>query len=63
MDRWVWGKSGRKPGIYQSFDADADGTVFTTELEAGLASLLGEHDADGRGALSPDEFSTLFCEG
>jgi hypothetical protein len=48
--------------VYQSFDADADGTVSTTELEAGLASLLGEHDADGNGALSPDEFSTLFAQ-
>lgn len=47
---------------YQSFDADADGTVSTAELEAGLAWLLAEHDADGNGALSPDEFAAVFAQ-
>jgi hypothetical protein len=48
--------------VYQSFDADQDGTVSTAELEAGLAALLGEHDADGNGALSRDEFAALFAQ-
>lgn len=48
--------------VYRSFDADADGTVSTAELEAGLASLLGAHDADGNGALSSDEFAMLFAQ-
>lgn len=48
--------------VYQSFDTDADGSVSTAELEAGLAGLLAQHDADGNGALSADEFATLFAQ-
>jgi hypothetical protein len=48
--------------VYQSFDADTDGAVSTAELEAGLAGLLVQHDADGNGALSSDEFATLFAQ-
>ncbi len=48
--------------VYQSFDADEDGTVTAAEVEAGVAALHDEHDADGNGALSPDEFATLFAE-
>lgn len=48
--------------VYRSFDADADGAVSPAELEAGLAALLGAHDADGNGALSSEEFATLFAQ-
>ncbi|OHC46558.1 MAG: hypothetical protein A2092_05160 [Rhodobacteraceae bacterium GWE1_64_9] len=48
--------------VYQSFDADGDGTVSASELEAGLAAQLNEHDADGNGALSSDEFASLFAQ-
>lgn len=48
--------------LYQSFDDDEDGTVTAAELEAGIAALHTEHDADGNGALSSDEFATLFAE-
>lgn len=48
--------------VYQSFDADKDGAVSTAELEAGLAALHTEHDADGNGALSSEEFATLFAQ-
>ena len=48
--------------FYQSFDTDADGSVSTAEIEAGLAGLLAQHDADGNGALSADEFATLFAQ-
>mgnify|MGYP001187722129 FL=1 len=48
--------------VYQSFDSDEDGTVTATELEAGIAALHTEHDADGNGALSSDEFAALFAE-
>ena len=48
--------------VYQSFDADEDGTVTAAELEAGIAALHTEHDADGNGALSSDEFAALFAE-
>jgi hypothetical protein len=48
--------------VYQSFDADEDGTVTAAELEAGIAALHTEHDGDGNGALSSDEFAALFAE-
>ncbi|WP_371061435.1 EF-hand domain-containing protein [Rhodosalinus sp. 5P4] len=48
--------------VYQSFDSDEDGTVTAAELEAGIAALHTEHDADGNGALSSDEFAALFAE-
>jgi len=48
--------------VYQSFDADEDGTVTAAELEAGIAAQHTEHDADGNGALSSDEFAALFAE-
>mgnify|MGYP006295365577 FL=1 len=48
--------------VYQSFDADEDGTVTAAELEAGIAALHDTHDADGNGALSSDEFAALFAE-
>jgi hypothetical protein len=48
--------------IYQSFDADGDGTVTAAEAEAGLAALHAEYDADGDGSLSPEEFEALFAE-
>lgn len=48
--------------VYQSFDTDADGSVSNAELEAGLAGLLTQHDADGNGALSSDEFASLFAQ-
>lgn len=47
--------------VYQSFDTDGDGKVSTAEMDTGLAALLAEHDADGNGALSQDEFSGLFA--
>lgn len=46
--------------VYRSFDAD--GTVSPDELEAGLAAVHSQHDADGNGALSSDEFGALFAE-
>ena len=49
--------------VYQSFDADEDGTVTAAELEAGIAALHTEHDADGNGALSSDEFAALLRRG
>ena len=48
--------------VYQSFDTDGDGTVSPAELEAGIAALHAEHDADGNGALSSDEFAALFAQ-
>jgi len=48
--------------VTQSFDADEDGTVTAAELEAGIAALHTEHDGDGNGALSSDEFAALFAE-
>jgi hypothetical protein len=48
--------------IYQSFDADGDGTVTAADSEAGLAALHAEYDADGDGSLSPEEFEALFAE-
>jgi hypothetical protein len=48
--------------VYQSFDSDEDGTVTAAELEAGIAALHTDHDADGNGALSSDEFVALFAE-
>ncbi len=48
--------------VYQSFDADEDGTVTAAELEAGIAALHSAQDADGNGALSSDEFAALFAE-
>lgn len=48
--------------VYQSFDTDADGTVAAAELEAGIAALHKEHDADGNGALSSEEFASLFAD-
>ena len=47
--------------VYQSFDADADGTVTPAELDAGLAALHATHDADGNGTLSAEEFAELFA--
>lgn len=48
--------------MFQSFDADKDGTVTAAEAEAGVAALLATHDADKNGALSEAEFSTLFAD-
>jgi len=71
MQRGGQGSSGMGPmgmgdlagnPLYQSFDADADGTVTAAELEAGIAALHGAHDADASGALSRDEFAALLAE-
>lgn len=48
--------------VYKSFDTDADGTVSSVELEAGIANLHAKHDADGDGSLSAEEFAALFAE-
>ncbi|KAB2884704.1 MAG: calcium-binding protein [Albidovulum sp.] len=48
--------------VFQSFDADKDGTVTAAEAEAGVAALLATHDVDKNGALSEAEFSALFAE-
>lgn len=48
--------------VYQSFDADKDGTVTAAELETGLAALHAEYDADGNGMLSEGEFAALFAQ-
>ncbi len=48
--------------VFRSFDTDGDGTVTSAEGEAGIAALHARHDADGSGALSPDEFASLVGE-
>ncbi|MEW9616516.1 calcium-binding protein [Shinella sp. S4-D37] len=52
----------RENPVYKSFDADGNGTVTTTEAEAGIAALHGKHDADGDGKLSATEFEALLAE-
>lgn len=47
---------------YKSFEADADGTVGTTERGQGIAGLNGGHDAEGNGGPSPDEVAALFAQ-
>lgn len=46
--------------VFQSFDADKNGSVTTTG--AGATALLSTHDADKNGTLSQAEFATLFAE-
>lgn len=48
--------------IYQSFDADKDGTVSADELKTGIAELHAKYDADGNGSLSASEFGALHAE-
>jgi Ca2+-binding EF-hand superfamily protein len=45
--------------LFESFDADEDGTLTPDELRAGLEAQLRTYDADGDGSLSIEEFEVL----
>ncbi len=47
--------------LFQSFDADDDGTVSPEEARAGLLDQLKSHDSDSNGTLSIEEFETLHA--
>lgn len=47
--------------LFQSFDADDDGTVTPEEARAGLTGQLETYDANGDGTLSIEEFETLHA--
>lgn len=48
--------------LFESFDADEDGTVTPDELRAGLEGQLKTYDADGNGTLSIAEFEDLHSK-
>lgn len=57
--RMMHAMGGMLPGL--KADANGDGEVTPQELRDRLAALLSEHDADGDGALSLDEFAALHA--
>lgn len=48
--------------IFDAVDADSDRTVTQEEIDAFRAARLAEVDASGDGALSIEEFDTLYRE-
>ncbi|MFQ6549770.1 EF-hand domain-containing protein [Aestuariibius sp. 2305UL40-4] len=46
--------------IFDAADADGDGAVTQTEIDAYRSAQLAEVDASGDGALSIEEFDTLY---
>ncbi len=46
--------------IFRAADTDADGTVTPAEIEAYRSAQLAEVDTSGDGALSIEEFDTLY---
>jgi hypothetical protein len=47
-------------GFFQEIDADADGSVTEAEVEAFRGAQLAAADTDGDGAVSLDEFATVY---
>lgn len=48
--------------LFDAVDANGDGTVTQDEVEAYRTARLAEVDASGDGALSIEEFDTLYRE-
>ena len=53
------GRMGPMRGMMQSFGANHEGTMTPDELRTALGGRLSEHDADGNGTLSIDEFEAM----
>lgn len=49
-------------GILSGADADADGAVTQTEIDAFRAAQVGTADVSGEGDLSLEEFKTVYLE-
>ncbi|MCY4542895.1 MAG: EF-hand domain-containing protein [Rhodobacteraceae bacterium] len=49
-------------GLFETIDADGDGTLTQAEIDAFRIERLEAHDANGDGNLSLDEFSELWQE-
>ncbi|WP_158448492.1 hypothetical protein [Jannaschia rubra] len=56
------GGSGMFAAVFADIDADGNGSVTQAEIDAYRAMKVGEADASGDGALSIEEFDTLYRE-
>lgn len=61
-DRRGWRKrwSGKRGGMMTQYDTDGDGTVTPQEIAAARAALFGDADQNADGALSLDEFESVW---
>ncbi|WP_349360012.1 hypothetical protein [Stappia sp.] len=61
-DRRGWRKrwSGKRGGMMTHYDTDGDGTVTPQEIAAARAALFGDADQNADGALSLDEFESVW---
>ncbi len=66
MQRAQWagrggsGRCERMRDLFDAVDADGDATVTRAEIEAYRAARIAEADISGDGALSLEEFDTLY---
>ena len=48
--------------LFERFDANQDGKITKSEIDARRKQTIGKHDADKNGNLSLDEFQGVFNE-
>jgi Ca2+-binding EF-hand superfamily protein len=59
---WGGGHSERAQRMFESFDANQDGTITQAEIDETRSSRLAEFDADGDGSLTIEEYQGLWMD-
>jgi Ca2+-binding EF-hand superfamily protein len=59
---WGGGHGERAQRMFESFDANQDGTITQAEIDETRSSRLAEFDADGDGSLTIEEYQVLWMD-
>ena len=59
---WGGGHGERAQRMFESFDANQDGTITQAEIDETRSSRLAEFDADGDGSLTIEEYQGLWMD-